>query len=1282
VTVVDAGVRKELDLEVIVPVDDMARLDTSPVAVTTDDPGARSSIWPSIHPALLELVHAHRSTLIFVNSRRLAERLAARLNELEAERLGLVPPGFAGSAASGAEMAAQAGAGHPPLDVDLVRAHHGSIAREQRLDIEDALKAGKLPALVATSSLELGIDMGAIDLVIQVEAPTSVASGLQRIGRAGHQVGQPSRGKIFPKFRGDLVAAAVTVARMKAGLIEETRAPRNPLDVLAQQVVATVASERLTVEELADVVGGAAPFADCSPAVLEGVLDMLSGRYPSDEFAELRPRLTWDRTTGALSPRPGARMVAVTSGGTIPDRGLYGVYTPEGHRVGELDEEMVYESRAGETFLLGATTWRIEEITRDRVVVTPAPGEPGKMPFWHGDQQGRPYELGRAVGAFVREVAAGRWGPERLAAECGLDRRSAENLLAYVEEEREATGGLVPTDRQVVVERFRDELGDWRVCILSPFGARVHAPWALAIEAKVRARLNVDVQCIWSDDGIVVRLPEADDAPPVESVIVDPDEVEELVVSQLASAPVFAARFRENAARALLLPRRRPGSRTPLWQQRQRAADLLAVAARYGEFPILLETYRECLRDAFDLPALTDLMRHIRARTVRIVGVDTPVPSPFAASLAFSYVANFMYEGDSPVAERRAQALTLDRRMLAELLGADELRELIDTEALAGLEAELQHLDPTRHAHGRDGVHDLLLWLGDLTVDEVAARCGRIEDGHRWLRELVDERRLVTVRIAGEDRLVAIEEVARYRDALGIVPPPGVPEALLAPVGDALVSVLRRFARTHCPFVTADAAARYGLTTGRTEQVLRELADQGTLLRGAFRPDGAESEWCDAEVLRRLRQRSLAVLRREIEPADQTALARFLPAWHGVLGESGGLDRLYDVIVQLQGASIPASVLERDVLAARVRDYSPRLLDELCAAGEVVWVGAGPLGRDDGRVMLLLRSEAPALLGGFAPALDRPSDPVHDTLRTLLRDRGACFFSELRGSDDSATLDALWDLVWAGEVTNDSFAPVRAVVGVRGAGRARGSAGPGAAVRAGRPRLRSLTVLGPPRAQGRWSLVQFPPMDPADLTRAAHARAAALLGRHGVLTREAVRAEGTPGGFAGVYPVLRAMEEAGRIRRGYFVAGLGGAQFALPGAVDRLRSYRTPAGDGPARPPSVLVLAATDPCNPYGAALAWPERGPQRVAGAYVVLVDGEASLYLERGGRGLLGLRAFDASWEDAAVTALVGLLHDGRLRRMVLQRYPEQLAEALAAAGFVTTPKGLARYASVTTR
>ncbi|HET9692147.1 MAG TPA: DEAD/DEAH box helicase [Acidimicrobiales bacterium] len=1352
VTIVDAGVRKALDLQVVVPVDDMGSLGSGErgrpgqvrVGLDLDDddgsddlvmrgaaagaPEVRSSIWPAIYPQLLDLIRSHRSTLIFVNSRRLAERLAARLNELAAEQAGDAGPG-APAAGLGLTSSASGslGAGAP---ADLVRAHHGSIAREQRLEIEEALKAGRLPALVATSSLELGIDMGAIDLVVQVEAPTSVASGLQRIGRAGHQVGEPSKGRIFPKFRHDLLVAAVVARRMHEGLVEETKVPRTPLDVLAQQVVAHVAAAEgpVAVEAVARLARRAYPFAELGTEPFEAVLDMLAGRYPSDEFAELRPRLTWDRLAGTLTARPGAKMLAVTSGGTIPDRGLFGVFTPDGSRVGELDEEMVYESRVGETFLLGATTWRIEDITRDRVVVTPAPGVPGKMPFWHGDVLGRPYELGRAVGEFTRRLRD--LDDDELATRHDLDALAVRNLRAYVDEEAEATGGLLPTDRQIVVERFRDELGDWRVAILSPFGARVHAPWALAIEARLARDAGVEVQAVWSDDGIIVRLPEAEDVPPTDAVMVDPDEVEQLVIGATGTSALFASRFRENAARSLLLPRRRPGARTPLWQLRQRAADLLAVASRYGDFPIVLETYRECLRDAFDLPALQTVLADIAARRIRVATVELDAPSPFAGSLAFAYVAQFMYEGDAPLAERRAQALTLDRRMLAELLGTDELRDLLDAGVLARLEDELQAIDERRRAGSVDAAADLLRRLGDLTDGELVARCAP-GVGAVAASALVADRRALRVRVAGDERLIAVEDAGRYRDGLGVVPPPGVADAFLAPVPDGLTQLVRRWARTHGPFLPDEPAARFGVSVPAVLAVLVGLQGEGRVERGAFRPGGdGHDEWVDTEVLRLLRQRSLAALRREVEPADTDAVARFLPAWHGVapVGRSataGGLDRLYEVVAQLQGFAVPASVLEAGVLAPRVRGYAPRLLDELLAAGEVMWVGAGSLGRTDGRVVLALRDHAPLLLRrmGYAGGVlagqpdppasaggagEAPADPfgeLHQHVRTVLAARGACFFRELArpATTDAELLEALWDLVWAGEVVGDAFAAVRAAVGGR-SGAGKGAGGAARAGRRPRPRLGALAVVAPPRGQGRWSLVdrELGTAAPAP-TEAGVAVAGQLLERHGVLTREAVRGEGLPGGFAGIYPVLRTMEESGRIRRGYFVAGMGGAQFALPGAVDRLRSVRAPGPDPDAASPgegrgiapdrvvaltaaraapaagvdgSVTVLAATDPANAYGLALPWPVKGPSRVAGAHVLFVDGVLSCYVERGGKGLVGLREADGTWEERAVGALAHLVASGAWGRLALQRWPEALEPALRDAGFTPTPKGLVRY------
>jgi ATP-dependent Lhr-like helicase len=1256
VTIVDAGHRKPMELQVVVPVEDMGggvaldaqapRSHRKPGDGANDEglggPQSGRSIWPSIHPALLDLIRAHRSTIVFTNARRLAERLAASLNELAEE--------------------------------DLVRAHHGSLAREQRLEVEDALKEGRLRAIVATSSLELGIDMGAVDLVIQVESPGSVASGLQRIGRAGHQVGEPSRGRIFPKFRGDLLEASVVAERMLAGEIEHTKYLRNPLDVLAQQIVAMCAVEERGVDELLDTIRRAAPFAELSTDVYLAVLDMLAGRYPSDGFAELRPRVVWDRAAGTVRARDGAGRIAITSGGTIPDRGLFAVFLIDGPRVGELDEEMVYESRRGDVIVLGASAWRIEDITRDRVIVSPAPGEQGRMPFWHGDKPGRPIELGRAVGAFTRTLRGSRRDAalERLRRDVGLDELAAANLVSYLEEQMEATGA-VPDDRTVVVERFRDEVGDWRMCVLSPFGSRVHAPWAMAVEARMLDRFGPGAQVLWSDDGIVVRLPEAVDRIPAEDLLFDPDAIEKAVVEAVPQTAMFASVFREAAARALLLPRRRPGQRTPLWQQRQRSADLLAEASKFPDFPILLEATRECLRDVFDVPALREVMADLRSRRTRLVAVDTEHASPFAQSLLFRWVGVYMYEGDAPLAERRAAALTLDRDLLRELLGSEELRELLDPRALDEVEAELQRLGEGRGARSPDHLHDLLRTLGDLTVDEIR---GRVEGGDApaSVEQLVADGRAIRIRIAGDERLAAIEDAARLRDALGISLPIGLPGAFTGATDRPLEGLVRRYARTHGPFIASEVAARLGASTERVQEALASLETSDAVVRGEFRPGGSGREWCDPDVLRRLRRRSLALLRREVEPVDAAAFGRFLPAWQGAGRPRGDVDALADAIARLQGTSVPASILETDVLPSRVRGYRPADLDALVASGDVAWVGAAPLGTDDGRVTLVFRSDAPSLLP--AGSAEPPDGALHVAIRAYLSERGASFWTDLvtaaGTADERVLLTALWDLVWAGEVTNDTLAPLRAFV--RGASAKIRTKGPGR-----RPRPGGLRRTGPPAGAGRWSLVAGL-REPAPAgTERAHALAGQLLDRHGVVTREAVLAEGLPGGFVGIYPVFKAMEEAGQVRRGYFVAGLGAAQFAHPGAVDRLRAFRPTGGEAdPAdEDGGTLVLAAADPAQPYGAALPWPssEGRPARQAGAYVVLADGAPAAYLERGGRSLLTFGAEPGAWIDA----LASLVKDGRLKRIQLGRIDGEEASAhpaaadLRTAGFADGYRGL---------
>jgi ATP-dependent Lhr-like helicase len=1351
VTIVDAGARKDLDLRIEVPVESMSEPDALPAGEQPDplasspkvEPLAggestRGSIWPAIYPKLLELIQPHTSTIVFVNNRRSAERVALRLNEL--------------------------------ADADIARAHHGSLAREERTKVEELLKAGELPCLVATSSLELGIDMGAVDLVLQIESPKSVARGLQRIGRAGHGVDQVSRGRIFPKFRGDLLECAVVAKRMREGLIEPTVVPRNALDVLAQQIVAIAVSaepagvnaararaadgapedQGVSVDALHALVTSTHSYSTLSRELLENVLDMLDGRYPSKEFGELRARIVWDRVNGTIRARKGSRQLAIANAGTIPDRGLYTVTLPDGRRVGELDEEMVYEARPGQAFLLGASTWRIEEIGRDRVIVTPAPGAPGAVPFWKGDTVGRPVELGRAIGAFSRWAIEQE--PETLQREHDLDERAARNLLAYLREQQAATR-VLPSERTIVLERFRDEIGDWRLCVLSPYGGRVHAAWGLAISARIRERYGLEADTLWSDDGIVLHLPDLDadeaDALPsaAELVLIEPDEVEQAVTAELGGSALFGARFRENAARALLIPRAYPGRRTPLWQQRLKAQNLLEVARRYDDFPIVLETYRECLSDVLDLPGLQELLRGLSTREISLVEVETQTASPFASSLLFDYVATYMYEGDTPSAERRAAALSLDRDLLRELLGQEELRELIDPAALQRVEDDLQHRSEMTRATGRDGLHDVLRRVGDLTRQEVDERVFEGVEAESLLRELERERRIVRARIGGQERYIAADEAGLYRDALGMVPSGGLPDAFLADVPDALSELVARYARTHGPFTSEELHARYGIDAGA---VLRELERAGDLVRGEIRPEGVDREWCDVDVLRRLRRASLAALRKEIEPADQRRLAAFLPSWQGVDRHSGagaGIERLREVLVPLQGLALPVETWERDVLPRRTGAYSQSWLDSLCASGEVVWVGAGASGRS-GRVALYFRDDAAAIgpptgagaAGRAANARDgasAPGNPEHELLRARLA-AGPAFFTDLLAELASsskvnapaeALREALWDLVWAGEVTNDAWAPLRAPrlalargegsgtgrSGLAGGGFAGGHGARSGHASVGRSRFagrrRGGARVGGEQVQGRWSLTApvfrgGPADGPAGAAERRRTLAELLLERYGIVTREQVLAEGIKGGFAMLYDTFANLETLGVCRRGYFIEGMGGAQFALPGAVERLRtpparlgtgaggSGASSAADGRAR---TLVLAAADPAQPYGAALPWPrregqDRRPARVAGAYVVLVADEPVLYVERGGRGLLtlvdrtlpgaiapGRLPGEADPLREALAALAAAVRAGRIGKLSLERIDgapaiaSSLAETLVELGFHPGPRRL---------
>ncbi len=1312
-TILDAGTRKELDLRIEVPVESMRAPEQpqDPLLAGADGlvplAGGESltgSIWPAIYPRLLALVQEHRSTIVFVNSRRTAERVATRLNELAGQ----------GDAAAQEEPTGNresAGSG------EIARAHHGSLSREERTLVEEMLKAGELPCLVATSSLELGIDMGAVDLVIQISSPKSVASGLQRIGRAGHSVGEPSKGRIFPRFRGDLLECVVLAKRMREGEIEPTVVPRNALDVLAQQIVASVAIEgSVSVAELHRRAQRTHSYAKLSLAQLENVLDMLDGRYPSSEFAELRPRVVWDRLDGTVTPRQGAGRLAATNAGTIPDRGLYLVTLPDGRRVGELDEEMVYEARPGQAFLLGASTWRIEEIGRDRVIVTPAPGAPGAVPFWKGDGVGRPKQLGEAIGAFSR------WAVDQpaevLERDYDLDAHAAANLLELLREQREATG-VIPSDRTIVVERFRDEIGDWRLCVLSPYGGRIHTAWGLALSAQIRAQLGLECDAIASDDGIVIHLPDTEEPPRAELALPEPDQIEELIVAELSGSALFGARFRESAARALLIPRAMPGRRTPLWQQRLKAQSLLQVAQRYSQFPIILETYRECLSDVLDLAGLRELLAKLHRREISLVEVETPTASPFASGLLFDFLATHMYEGDTPSAERRAAALSLDRDLLRELLGQEELRELIDPGALAEVEASLQRERPEQAARNADELHDLLRQIGDLSVAEVVRRLAADLDPPALLRALRRQRRAISLRIGGEERWIDAADAGLYRDALGAAPPGGLPAAFLTERPDAMKLLLRRYAASNGPFASAAPAQRYRLGRAVVESALGELQDAGELVRGELRPGGVpgEREWCEVGVLRRLRRASLAALRKEIEPVDARAFAAFQASWQGIDAKpatGAGVERLREVLICLQGLPLTAATWERDVLPRRLGAYSPTWMDALCVSGELVWVGAGALGRSDGRVALYFREDVQAL----GPPPGRPAPPeggLHDAICEHLQ-MGACFFTDLLVALSSGDAgeparpqeiqDALWDLAWAGVVTNDAFAVLRsprltpASQAISHAARNRRSGGRFAARRGNG---------GAAHPPGRWSLTQALFAGPlsADPSTRRRANAELLLERYGVLSRELVLSEGVEGGFAALYDQLGRLETVGAVRRGYFVEGLGGAQFALPGAVERLREARqeytyTGTGergevgaDGGSQASRALVLAATDPAQPYGAALAWPAgarrsgkggRGPARVPGAYVVLVDWEPALYVERGGRGLLILPAQREQTPGAlaprirlALAALASAVREGRTGKLAIERVDGEsvlgspIESALTELGFSAGPRRL---------
>lgn len=1308
---------KRWELTVKVPVQDMTDLPSAAAAHDLgpgSSPAASASIWPHVENQLVDLVLDNHSTIIFANSRRLAERLTGRLNEIYAERLGFASEEEQNG--TPAAIMAQAGsspATHPEAPI-LARAHHGSVSKDARAQIEEDLKLGKLRAVVATSSLELGIDMGLVDLVIQVESPNSVSSGLQRVGRAGHQVGSVSQGVFFPKHRADLLSTALVVTRMREGKIEKMVIPANPLDVLAQQTLAAVAMDDLDVEAWYDTVRRSAPYTHLPRGVYLATLDMLAGKYPSDEFATLKPRMVWDRDSGILSARPGAQRLAVISGGTIPDRGLFGVFLAGSQddkapkRVGELDEEMVYESRVGDVFALGATSWRIEDITHDRVLVTPAFGQPGKLPFWHGDGLGRPVELGQALGKFTTDlVAADRASATGQLRASGLDDFAAENLLNYLGEQAKATG-QVPNHQSFVVERFHDELGDWRVILHSPFGLAVHAPWALAVGARVRERWGLDASAMAADDGIVLRIPAMEDEPPrAELFAFEADEIVDVVTSQVANSALFASRFRECAARALLLPKINPTKRTPLWQQRQRASQLLDVARNYPDFPIILETVRECLNDVYDLPALSAILSKVSSRAIRLVEVTTELPSPFAQSLLFGYVAQFLYESDAPLAERRAAALSLDPVLLGELLGRNDVREILDPQVIAGLQEQLQYRAENRRLAGMEGAADLLRLLGPLSIEQLAARLRDPNDDSAPLdpamarehaESLVATRRAFTLRQNGALAYAAIEDAGKLRDALGTPLPTGIPAAFLEPVADPIQDLISRFARTHVPFTLTEIATELSLGVAVLRPILDQLVAAGRLSVGAFRPveivpEGISGdEYCDVQVLRTIRTRSLAALRAEVEPVDQNTYARFLPSWQQVGSTLSGADGVYEIVAQLAGAEVPASALESFILPARLKGYQSSWLDELCSAGDVLVCGAGASGGKDGWLSLHTAEHA---------ALSLPTPDANDLqaldLRVLeaFEATGAYFAEELAARIHhpdkppvSATdiAESCWRLFWAGYISPDTLAPIRGYLA--GGSTAHKIAKPAPRARASRlNRLSGLNRLAQeqggspmrgPRGSARWSLLPQPVADP---TISAHATAEIMLERYGVLTRGSVAAEAVPGGFGQLYRVLSKLEEAGHARRGYFVEKLGAAQFSTSTTIDRLRGYQL--SEDPRRQPVAVVLASTDPANPYGAALGWPTtqtgHRPGRKAGAIVGLLDGQLCFYLERGGRTVLTFAQLsEESWNIIAMH-LVAALRTAKVEKIAIATvdgHPvldHPVGTALLAAGFYSTPQGI---------
>jgi ATP-dependent Lhr-like helicase len=1187
VNIVDAGQRKELDLSVV-----------SPVETFKDLPD--HSAWNGVYQRLLEYIRRGvdgrpppKTTLVFVNNRGVAERVTANLNELAGE--------------------------------EIARTHHGSLSKERRLEAEEALKRGQVPAIVATSSLELGIDMGSIDLVVQIGSPKAVSRGLQRIGRAGHRLDEVAVGRVLPVFRSDVLEATVTAREMRQARVEETRVPRNCLDVLAQQVCAMSAEGEWSGAGMFDVVRRAYPYQELTRAAFDSVLEMLSGRYPSHEFGELRPRIAWDRQNDKIRARDGSRMLAIINGGTIPDRGYYGVYLADSMlKLGELDEEMVFESRVGQTFTLGNANWRIEAIGHDRVLVTPAPPGPAQLPFWHGEGPGRPFELGQTVGEVLAEAEsrladAPRALPAWLEAEFGIDKPSAANLAEFLAEQRDALGAL-PNRKRIIIERFEDELGEPRVVVHSPFGERVNGALAFALSARIRESTGMTVEQLYTDDGIVFRFP-AEAKPPAGLLRqVSSANVDDLVVQEIGGSAMFGTVFRQNAARALLLPRQSPNRRTPLWLQRIKAADLLQVARKYESFPIVIETYRECLQEVLDVVHLRQVLEEIEAGQIEVLQVETPFASPFAAEMLFGFVMAFMYGTDAPRAERKSNLLSINRDLLAEVLDAQAMRELLEPAAIVQLEGRLQRTLPGWKAESSDELMEIFLRLVDLSEAEVAERYEG--EASAALAELLRSGQVVPAPSAErrpstaeppepgvEERFVAAEYASWFRAARE-------PSTQLTEPRSRLV---RTYAANHGPFAAVALERRYGFDP---LPALKALQQQRVVARGAFTPGGSGEEWCLVENLRQLHRQSLAILREQIEPREPAQFAAFLADWQGVSlqPQRSGVAPLRKVMEQLQGVALPMEVWEPDILHRRLAGYQPSWLDQLCASGELVWLGSTSPGGGKGKIAFYFRDEMELLLPSEGPP--RSLSPNALRVREWLRSRGASFMQDIAQGTQLGlphVYDALWELVWAGEATNDTFDPVRsprrprrseqeAEAGSREVGRPiPGSRFPAAGFRRWSYR-RDFRRPGLPASQGRWSL--FTPGGAASAEEQAEAYARQLLARYGVVAREMAFAEDGPAPWAAVYRVLKRLEALGQVRRGYFVKGLSGAQFALPDAIERLRQARTEG---------LLLLNATDPANPYGALLPLdPDRRVTRLATNYVAFEGGRPALAIEGLGRDL----------------------------------------------------------------